>query len=101
LSVLDTPENGKTTEVTEKICVSPGRQHRLCISVPVDGIGKRTAEVRLKEYYSKGVLESRVLPAELSPIKAFFSRNYYTSEEYAELSCVIALPPESLSAVKL
>jgi len=99
ITVVDKPEQSAPVEVTVPgKWVIPGRQENVKLSVPVADLAARTAVVILKEHFTKGVVEQAALSNldKLTPLDAYFSRNYYTSENYAELACRVAQPPESL-----
>lgn len=102
ITVIDKTAKGKITEITKKQCFVSGRQKKIKLSIPVTAIEARTVTVVLKDYLTKGVVNQFKLATDkLTPLKAFFGRNYYTSEKYAELACSISLLPDSLNSLKI
>ncbi|MGI6087557.1 MAG: carbohydrate-binding family 9-like protein [Kiritimatiellia bacterium] len=102
VAVQDLPENGPATAVSEKICLAAGAQQSLLLSVPVADLGARSAAVILKDHATGGVIERQMLNLDkLTPLQAYFRRNYYTAEPAAELVCRIALPPAALGDAAL
>jgi len=103
ITVADKTEQGKLVEVTEKVCVGAGRQANVKLAMPVENIENRTVTVILKDYITHGVVDQLTLTnlEKLTPLDAYFSRNYYTLEKYAELACAVSLPSESLKGARI
>ncbi len=103
VTIVDLAKDGKKNEVSVKKYVVPNQQRRIEVSVPVKRIEERTAWLLFKDQRSRGVI--RKLPllelSRLSPLQAYFVRNYYTSEQYAELFCSLSLPKETMNGAKL
>ncbi len=103
VAVRDLPAGGAPVEVAEtRQGVAPGRQSNIKLSVPVAAMGRRDAVVILRDYFTKGTVEQAALTGleQLTPLDAYFDRNYYTAEQHAGLVCRVTLPAATLAGAQ-
>ena len=99
LIVEDTPAGQTTRKVSDTISVAAlEEQKEFIISVPVAMPGDRSATVRIGE-------AGEALPVEqmgnLSPLRFYLDRNYYTTEQEAQVICETVFPREELNKLQL
>ncbi|MGI6087560.1 MAG: sugar-binding protein [Kiritimatiellia bacterium] len=103
VAVRDLPAEGAPVEIAEtRQGIVPGRQSNIRLSMPVAAMGRRDAIVILRDYFTKGTVEQTALTGleQLTPLDAYFDRNYYTSEQYAGLVCQVTLPAAMLAGAQ-
>jgi len=103
LTGIDKPASGKGCQAVRDVELGGTEKQTVYLSIPIDSVGPRTAELLMSDPGTGEVLQSVSIneASILNVLNVYLDRSYYTSEEHATAVCTVGLPAEILAGMEL